>query len=142
MRKGSDVTLLAIGSMVRPALEAAGLLAGRGIRATVINARFVKPLDEECILHYAGHTGRIFTIEEHVLHGGFGSAVLEMISAKGLKDIRVYCLGIPDTFVEHGSPALLKARYGLTADQIARAVTDKVVPKSRIRRLRVVSDNL
>ncbi len=142
LRKGSDVTLLAIGSMVRPALEAAGLLAGRGIRATVINARFVKPLDEECILHYAGHTGRIFTIEEHVLHGGFGSAVLEMISAKGLKDIRVYCLGIPDTFVEHGSPALLKARYGLTADQIARAVTDKVVPKSRIRRLRVVSDNL
>jgi len=142
LRKGSDVALLAIGSMVRPAVEAAGVLAGRGIRAAVINARFVKPLDEECILHYATHTRMIFTIEEHVLHGGFGSAVLELISSKGLKDVRGYCLGIPDTFVEHGSPVLLKARYGLTVDQIVRAVADKVVPKSRTRRLRIVSDNL
>lgn len=141
LRKGSDVVLLAIGSMVRLANDAAGVLAGRGIEATVINARFVKPLDEDCIIHYAKRTGRLYTIEEHVLQGGFGSAVLELLSSRGIKDVSVRCLGVPDTFVEHGSPALLRARYGLTVEQIVRAVAEKTVHKSRSRRLAVVSDN-
>lgn len=141
LRKGPDVTLLAVGSMVRLAGEAAGILAGRGIEATVINARFVKPLDEECIIHYARTTGRLYTIEEHVLSCGFGSAVLELLSARGIRDVRVQCLGIPDAFVEHGSPALLKARYGLTVEQIVRAVLEKAAGRSRSRRLAVVPDS-
>lgn len=142
LRQGADVTLLAVGSMVRLAMDAAGVLAGRGIEATVINARFIKPLDEEIILHHASRTGSLFTLEEHVLHGGFGSAVLELLSSRGSKDIRVQCLGIPDNFVEHGSPALLMARYGLTVEQVVRAVLEKIVPKSRPRKLRVASDQI
>ncbi|WP_134214450.1 1-deoxy-D-xylulose-5-phosphate synthase [Pelotomaculum propionicicum] len=141
LRKGSDVTLLAIGSMVNLAVEAAAALAGKGIEATVINARFVKPLDEECIIHYAGRTGNLFTIEEHVLSCGFGSAVLELLSARGIRDVRVQCIGIPDTFVEHGTPALLKARYGLSAEQVVRAVVEKKAGRNRTRRLAVVSDS-
>lgn len=142
LRQGDDVTLLAVGSMVRLAMDAAGVLAGRGIEATVINARFVKPLDEECIVHYAARTGRLFTLEEHVLQGGFGSAVLELLSSKGLKDVRVQCLGIPDKFVEHGSLSLLMARYGLTVEQVVRSVAEKFVHKSHPRKLKVVSDKI
>lgn len=141
LKKGSHVTLLAAGSTVRVAAEAAGVLAGRGIDAAVINARFVKPLDEECILHYAKQTGILFILEEHVLHGGFGSAVLELLSARGLKDIRVQCFGVPDVFVEHGSPAILMERYGLTVDQLVRAVINKMIHLTRSRRLKVVSGN-
>ncbi|MCL6634504.1 MAG: 1-deoxy-D-xylulose-5-phosphate synthase [Peptococcaceae bacterium] len=140
LREGDDVTLLAVGSMVRLAIDAAQVLAGQGIEAAVINARFVKPLDEECILQCAARTGRIFTIEEHVLHGGFGSAVLELLSARGMVRVKVRCFGIPDSFVEHGSPALLMARYGLTVEQLVRAVTEEVMPKSRPKKLRAVSD--
>ncbi|MDK2889323.1 MAG: 1-deoxy-D-xylulose-5-phosphate synthase, partial [Thermoanaerobacter sp.] len=140
LREGADVTLLAVGSMVRLAAKAAVVLAGRGIEATVINARFVKPLDEETILHYAARTGRIFTIEEHALHGGFGSAVLELLSAKGMNGVKVQCFGIPDSFVEHGSRALLMARYGLTVEQVVRAVSDKLAHKNHPRKLRVVLD--
>jgi 1-deoxy-D-xylulose-5-phosphate synthase len=141
LKKGSHVTLLAAGSTVRMAAEAADVLAGRGINAAVINARFIKPLDEDCILHYAKQTGILFILEEHVLHGGFGSAVLELLSARGLKDIRVHCLGVPDVFVEHGSPAVLRERYGLTVDQLVRAVVNKMIHLNRTRRLKVVSDN-
>jgi 1-deoxy-D-xylulose-5-phosphate synthase len=141
LKKGSQVTLLAAGSTVRLAVEAADVLAGRGINAAVINARFVKPLDEDCILHYAKQTGFLFILEEHVLHGGFGSAVLELLSARGLKDIRVQCFGVPDVFVEHGSPAILRERYGLTVDQLVRAVVNKMIHLNRSRRLKVVSDN-
>jgi 1-deoxy-D-xylulose-5-phosphate synthase len=141
LKKGSHVTLLAAGSTVRVAEAAAGVLAGRGIDAAVINARFVKPLDEECILHYAKQTGILFILEEHVLHGGFGSAVLELLSARGLKDIRVQCFGVPDVFVEHGSPAILMERYGLTVDQLVRAVINKMIHLNRSRRLKVVSGN-
>lgn len=142
LRQGADVTLLAVGSMVRLAMDTAEVLAGRGIEATVINARFVKPLDEECIVHYAAQTGKLFTLEEHVLQGGFGSAVLELLSSKGLKDVRVQCLGIPDKFVEHGSLSLLMARYGLTVEQVVRSVSEKFVHKSHPRKLKVVSDKI
>lgn len=141
LRKGSNVTLLAIGNTVRPAVEAAVALKERGISAAVINARFVKPLDEECILYYAKHTNMLFTLEEHVLQGGFGGAVLELLSARGLKGIRVHCLGIPDVFVEHGSPAMLRDRYGLTAKHIVKTVASKILHINRSKRLKIVSDN-
>lgn len=140
LRDGSDVTLLAVGSMVSLAVETAAVLARTGIEAAVINARFVKPLDEECILDYAKRTGKIFTLEEHVLQGGFGSAVLELLSSKGIKDVTIKRLGIPDSFVEHGNPALLLARYGLTVEQLVRSVTETVGQKGRSRKLRVASE--
>lgn len=141
LKKGSQVTLLAAGSTVRLAEEAAGILAGRGISAAVINARFIKPLDEECILHYAKQTGVLFILEEHVLHGGFGSAVLELLSARGLKDIRVQCIGIPDVFVEHGSQESVRKKYGLTTEQVVKAVFSKMIQINRSRRLKVVPGN-
>lgn len=141
LKKGPHAALLAVGSTVRLAEDAAGVLEGRGIKATVINARFVKPLDEECILHYTKRTNMLFVLEEHVLQGGFGSAVLELLSARGLKDVKVQCFGIPDVFVEHGSPAQLRARYGLSVEHVVRAVLSKMVHINRSRRLKIVSDH-
>ncbi len=142
LREGADLTLLAVGSMVSLAEKAAASLLSLGINATVINARFVKPLDESCILHYATQTGRLFTLEEHVLQGGFGSAVLELLSAKGLDCVKVHCIGIPDNFVEHGKRDLLMARYGLTVEQVVRTVVEKLVHKKRPRKLWIVSENI
>ncbi len=140
LKKGSNVTLLAVGSTVRLAEQAAAVLEGRGIDAAVINARFVKPLDEECIISYAKQTRVMFILEEHVLHGGFGSAVLELLSSRGIKDIRVHCLGIPDVFVEHGSPAQLRDKYGLTVEHLVKAVSSKMIHINRSGRLKIVLD--
>ena len=123
LRDGSDVALVGIGSMVQVAREAAGLLAGQGVDAAVINARFVKPLDEECFLHYAAKVKLIVTIEEHVLQGGFGSAVLEMLERRqAAVSGRLVRLGIGDAFVEHGSREILLARQGLTAENVCSLV--------------------
>lgn len=122
LREGSDVVLLAIGNMVPKALKAAENLSAQGISAVVINARFVKPLDEKLILHYAGKVGHLVTIEEHVLMGGFGSAVLELLEKAGLSEVKVKRIGIPDCFVEHGKQKILRANYGLTAEGIVETV--------------------
>lgn len=137
IRKGKDVTLLAVGSMVLLAEEVAVVLTSIGIDATVINARFVKPLDEKCILHHASQTGVLYTLEEHVLQCGFGSAVMEMLLSRGINGVTVQSFGIPDNFVEHGNPALLMARYGLTVEQVARAISEKFVRKNYPRKLRL-----
>lgn len=122
MTLGQDVTLLAVGNMVAVARRAAEMLKEYGLTATVINARFIKPLDEECIIEHAVATGCLVTLEENVLAGGFGSAVLELLQQKGLTGIRVTRLGIPDTFVEHGSQALLREKYGLVPQKVVEAV--------------------
>ncbi|MDF9407469.1 MAG: 1-deoxy-D-xylulose-5-phosphate synthase [Pelotomaculum sp. PtaB.Bin013] len=140
LREGADLTLLAVGSMVSRAENAAGILSGMGIEATVINARFIKPLDEEIILKYAAITGKVFTIEEHVLKNGFGSAVLELLSAKGKKDVLVHRFGIPDCFIEHGSHALLMEKYGLNVEHIVDVVAGKCVPRKVPNKLKVVLD--
>ena len=119
---GDDVTLVAIGSTVYPALQAARTLRERGIRATVVNARFVKPLDRELLIDAARRTGALVTVEENALQGGFGSAVLELLAAEGLCDVRVRRIGIPDRFIEHGSQAQLRKDLGLDADGITAAV--------------------
>lgn len=122
LREGKDITIVAIGSMVALAEQAAEALSVHGIETTVINARFIKPLDVECILKYAAGTGRLLTIEEHVLQGGFGSAVIEAINeatnTAGLKNIKIKRFGIPDRFVEHGARSLLLAQNSLTVDSI------------------------
>jgi len=119
---GIDLCIVAIGSTVYPALEAAEALALKGYSAGVINARFVKPLDKELIVSAANKTGRIVTVEENALQGGFGSAVLEMLSENGLQDVKIKRLGIPDRYIEHGSQAQLRKDVGIDAEGIAASV--------------------
>jgi 1-deoxy-D-xylulose-5-phosphate synthase len=126
LREGSDLCIIAAGSVVRPAQEAAERLQADGISAAVINARFVKPLDEELILRLAKSTGRIVTVEEHALQGGFGSAVLECLEGSKMTGIRTLRIGLPDRFIEHGPQALLREKYGLDADGIHRSVKEFV----------------
>jgi 1-deoxy-D-xylulose-5-phosphate synthase len=116
--EGRDVLILAIGATVVVSLYAAGELRRKGISAAVIDARFVKPMDAELILPVAHRIGRVLTVEENVLAGGFGSAVLEMFEEHGEHPHAFRRLGVRDTFVEHGSPAELRAAHGLTAESI------------------------
>ncbi|MEI7833878.1 MAG: 1-deoxy-D-xylulose-5-phosphate synthase, partial [bacterium] len=125
LRAGADLALVAIGSMVSRALLAAELLAEQGISARVINARFVKPLDE-VILLAAAETPLVVTIEENVLSGGFGSAVREFYAEKKVAT-PVLSLGIPDEFVGQGPRATLLARLGLHPAGIAATVGEQLV---------------
>ncbi|MCD6362375.1 MAG: 1-deoxy-D-xylulose-5-phosphate synthase [Armatimonadetes bacterium] len=125
-REGGDVTLLAIGSMVQDAMAAAEKLAADGIEATVVNARFVKPLDEELIVSLAQSTGAVVCIEENVLAGGFGSAVLELLEARGPAGTRVRRLGFDDHFVPAGDRSRLLALAGMDPDGIAAAARELV----------------
>jgi 1-deoxy-D-xylulose-5-phosphate synthase len=121
LREGGDVAILAYGTLAGAALEAAELLRAEGIEATVVNARFAKPLDVERILALAALTGRIVTVEEHVVTGGFGSAVVEMLAERGARaDVAV--LGVPDEWVDHGAQKLWRKHFGLDAAGIAAAV--------------------
>ena len=119
LRDGGEIAILAYGSMVYPSMNAAQLLAQDGIESTVINARFVKPLDAELFLALARTKRLIVTVEEAALAGGFGSAVMELLEENGLQDqVKVVRMGVPDRFVTHGDPKLLLAKYGLDADGI------------------------
>jgi len=125
LREGDDLLILPVGNRVGPALEAADGLAKLGINAAVINPRFIKPLDEELIRHWATKTGRVLTVEDNAKKGGFGSAVLELLADDGLAGIRIKLLGLPDRFLEHGpqsvlrkigkidTPAIIEAALGL-----------------------------
>jgi len=124
LRHGEDVAIVAIGSMVAPAVEAAQELAASGIEATVVNARYVKPLDSELLIELASHVKRIVTVEENTLSGGFGSCVTSLLQESGISDITIKSIGIPDEFVEQGSQEALRAMYGLDARGIAQQVSD------------------
>jgi 1-deoxy-D-xylulose-5-phosphate synthase len=124
LRYGEDVAILALGASVAPSLEAATQLAVQGVEATVVNARFAKPLDKELILDLAGRIKNIVTVEENVLTGGFGSGVVSLLQESGRNDVKVKNIGIPDEFVEHGSQVILRAKYGLDAESIARQVME------------------
>jgi len=119
LKSGQDLYLLACGSMVYPCLSVAERLEEKGIRVGVINARFVKPLDEELILK-AARCERVLTVEENTQVGGFGSAVLEVLEKHKVKNVRVERIGIPDSFVPHGSPQLLKKEMGLDEEGIQK----------------------
>ena len=121
LREGEDVLVIAIGNRVYPALEAAQTLADSGISATVINARFVKPLDTETIVPLAESIGKVITVEDGVVMGGFGSAVLEALAAADVTNVQVTNLGIPDAFIEHGDVQHLYALCQCDATGIARA---------------------
>lgn len=121
LKEGSDVALIAIGNVVHPALAAAERLGKEGIKASVINARFIKPLDKELILTMASKAKKIITIEENMIAGGFGSAVLEYLNSMDIPDIKIKILGIPDEFVEQGSQAILRKKYGIDEEGIYQA---------------------
>ena len=126
LQDGDDVVIIAIGNMVRPAQVAGERLTAEGISAAVVNARFVKPLDEELILRLAKKSGRIVTVEEHALQGGFGSAVLECVEDNRLSTVKILRIGLPDRFIEHGPQAVLRRKYGLDTDGIFASVRDFV----------------
>ena len=117
LRNGDDLLILGYGSMVYPAMQTAEILSEHGIEATVINARFVKPLDTELILPLAQRIGRVVTLEEGCLMGGFGSAVAEALLDNNVV-VPVMRLGVPDTLVDHASPEQSFATLGLTPPQM------------------------
>jgi len=121
LKDGDDVAILALGRCVSEGLAAHARLAERGVRATVVNCRFVKPIDVDLIAGVARRVPRLITVEENVRQGGFGSAVLEALNDQGMTHIAVERLGVPDIFVEHGPPDVLRAKYGLDADGIVAA---------------------
>jgi len=114
IKDGSDVAIFGLGALLPQASELATLLEKDGLSAAVINPRFVKPLDKALIERYARQVGLIVTFEDHVLMGGFGSAVLECLSELGL-DVPVVRIGWPDEFIDHGKVEALREKHGLTA---------------------------
>jgi 1-deoxy-D-xylulose-5-phosphate synthase len=118
------VAILAIGSAVWPCRRAADLLAKEGIKAAVINMRFIKPLDEELLRGLSAKINRFITVEEGVLEGGFGGAVLEFFEKEKAKGITVNRIGLPDKFIEHGKKEELIKRYGLDSEGIAARVKE------------------
>lgn len=121
MKKGKDLTLVAIGNRVYPALETARLLEKKGLHAGVINARFVKPLDTAILDEALTHSPRIVTLEDNSLCGGFGSAVAEYLTGQD-RAFELLRLGLPDEFVEHGKVAQLQEQLGLMPEQMAEKI--------------------
>ena len=120
LKEGRDLLILAAGSMVAPALKAQELLLKMHIRSSVINPRFIQPLDKELICHWAKKCRRVITVEEHILSGGFGSAVLEMLADEGVQGVRLKRLGLQSPYTGQGSRSFLLSLHGLSAEGIAR----------------------
>lgn len=127
LREGDGATtIFAIGNEVWPAMHAAEILAKEAINVTVINARFIKPLDDELVLQYCKPYSRVITVEEGSLAGGFGSAVMERCEQLGIRDVDFHRIGIPDEYVHHGSQDVLRAQYDLHPEGIAKRVREFV----------------
>jgi 1-deoxy-D-xylulose-5-phosphate synthase len=127
--EGAECAVLGYGDMVQPALQAVQELGTEeNIRAIAVNARWAKPLDEELILRLARATGCLITIEDGSAAGGFGSAVAELLHARDLHDVRLKIIGLPDIFVEHGAPAILREIYGLSSAHVKEVVRELVRP--------------
>ncbi len=118
LRQGRDLLMVAVGTMVRPAMEAAETLSRRGIEATVVNARFIKPLDQDLICSLAKAHGAVLTLEEGVVDGGFGSAVREVLDAKGI-NVKFGRIGVPSALIPHGAREELLKELGLDPESVA-----------------------
>jgi 1-deoxy-D-xylulose-5-phosphate synthase len=115
IRDGADVAIFGLGAMLPEAMRLAEMLRAEGFSAAVINPRFAKPVDRECLAEFGGHCGLVVTLEDHVLAGGFGSAVMETLNELELQ-VPVVRVGWPDAFIEHGKVEALREKYGLTAE--------------------------
>jgi 1-deoxy-D-xylulose-5-phosphate synthase len=123
-RSGKDIALVGVGVGVAVCDAAARELAERGVEAAVVNARFIKPLDEELICDLAKTCGRLLTVEENEAAGGFGSAVLEALSRRRAYGVKTRCIAVQDTFVEHGTQAQLRHEYGLDSEAVLKAAME------------------
>ena len=126
-----ECAILAFGSTVAPAEVAAKELAEEGISVAVVNARWAKPLDEELVIRLAKGTRRLVTIEDHVMAGGFGSAVLELLERRDIHNVDVKVVGCPDKLIEHGAPSILKELYGLSSSHLKDVVREMVRSESK-----------
>jgi 1-deoxy-D-xylulose-5-phosphate synthase len=115
VRDGHDVAIFGLGAMLPEAERLAEMMRLEGFSAAVINPRFAKPVDRECVAEFAGRCGLVVTLEDHVLAGGFGSAVMETLNDLELH-VPVVRVGWPDAFIEHGKVEALREKYGLTAE--------------------------
>ncbi len=115
IQDGADIAIFGLGAMLPDALRLAEMLTAEGFSAAVINPRFAKPIDRECVAEYGSKCGLVISLEDHVLAGGFGSAVLETINELELS-VPMVRIGWPDAFIEHGKVEALRAKYGLTAE--------------------------
>lgn len=118
VKDGKDLLIIAVGPIVYNVLEVSNYLEEKGYSIAVVNARYIKPLDDELILELAEKIKLVLTVEEHVLAGGFGSSIMELISQNELNNIKISSLGIEDVFVEHGKPDELKEEYGIANKHI------------------------
>ncbi|NLC12265.1 MAG: 1-deoxy-D-xylulose-5-phosphate synthase, partial [Firmicutes bacterium] len=121
LREGDDLLILALGSTVSPSYYAAEQLALQGLHCTVINARFMQPLDEELILKWAKKCGRVLTIEEHQIVGGFGHAFLGMLERRCIYNIEVKRMGLATPFIEHGPRNIILQENGLDQNGIYKS---------------------
>lgn len=118
LSEGKDICIIAIGKMVKIALEASRLLKEKGISSTVINGRFVKPLDSETLLSSIDGIKNILTLEDNTVIGGFGSSILELLNKNNINDKRIKILGFPDKFIEHGDTDILFEKYDLDVNSV------------------------
>ena len=130
IREGHDVVIFALGKPITAAVEAAETLAGHGVQCGVVDPVFVKPLDVDLLLDAARSAGRIVTVEENVLAGGFGSAVLEALAEAGIEDVSVHRIGMPDSFVDHGTAADQRRQLQLDAEGIVHQVLNAFPPEA------------
>jgi 1-deoxy-D-xylulose-5-phosphate synthase len=131
LRDGNKAVLLAVGTSVQEALSAAKLLEERGISTAVVNARFIRPIDKDMLLSLARRIPLFVTVEENVTAGGFGSGVLELLTQQGVSVPQIRLLGLPDRFIEHGTPKELRKRYHLDAESIAQQVAADITRLER-----------
>jgi len=129
MKQGTDATIIAVGLMVAPALEAADNLKQEGVDCCVLNMPTLKPIDEAAIIKAAADTGAIVTAEEHLEHGGLGSMVARVVATH--HPVPMEFVAIKDTYAKSGKPTELLERYGLTAKHIEQAVRTVISKKSK-----------
>jgi len=125
LKEGGDVAIISVGDMAQIALEASELLSKKGVKAMVIDARFIKPLDRELLKVICADIKKVVTVEEGVLEGGFGSAVLEFIEKNGISGVSVARMGLPDKFIEHGTRSELLTKYNLTPEAICDVIVNR-----------------
>ncbi len=138
LREGYDVAVFALGAMMAEGERLIDMLEAQGLSAALIDPRFAKPIDEECVELYGRRCGLLFTLEDHVLAGGFGSAVLECVNDLELA-VPVVRVGWPDAFIEHGRVEALRAKYGLTAEAAMEKASAYLRPLVESRALRVAA---